>query len=264
VIRARAPRPITTVTRDRLAFARTPRMLRLLGIVVSIGLADSLNPSTVAPGLYLATTERPRRAVLQFTSAIAGVFFLGGVVLTVGPGQALLALIPHPGARLRYIAETVAGVAMLIAAGLLWRNRQRLGHRVSSDEPPKERPAVLLGLTIAGVELPTAFPYFAAIVAIVAAGLDVVQELILVAVYCLCFVLPLLTIAVILAVAGDQATEVLDRVRDYLRAHWPVLLAALALVAGLFVTALGVTGLTSGVRGRVGVVSRRVRRVISR
>ena len=29
-------------------------MLRLIGLVVSIGLADSMNPSTIAPGLYLA------------------------------------------------------------------------------------------------------------------------------------------------------------------------------------------------------------------
>ena len=64
-------------------------------------------------------------------------------------------------------------------------------------------------------------------------------------------------------VAGDRAEQVLTAARDYLQAHWPVLLAALALVAGLFVTALGVTGLISGVPGRVGRVSRGLRRVIS-
>jgi hypothetical protein len=44
----------------------------------------------------------------------------------------------------------------------------------------------------------------------------------------------------------------------------PVILAALALLAGLFATALGVTGLTSGVSGGVGRGSRRLRHVISR
>ena len=29
-------------------------MIRLIGLAVSIGLADSMNPSTIAPGLYLA------------------------------------------------------------------------------------------------------------------------------------------------------------------------------------------------------------------
>jgi hypothetical protein len=75
---------------------------------------------------------------------------------------------------------------------------------------------------------------------------------------------PLLAIVIVLTVAGDRAERVLTTVRDYLHVHWPVILAVLALLAGLFTTALGVTGLTSGVSGRVGRVSRRLRRVISR
>ena len=34
-------------------------MIRLIGLCISIGLADSLNPSTIAVALYLATGERP-------------------------------------------------------------------------------------------------------------------------------------------------------------------------------------------------------------
>jgi len=238
-------------------------MLRLAGIVVSIALADSLNPSTIAPALYLAAGERPRRDVLRFTGTVAAVFFAGGLVLTIGPGQLLLALIPHPTAIVRYIAETVAGVAMIIASVVLWVQRDRLGHRSSSSSTPEHRAPALLGLTVAGIELPTAFPYFAAIAAIVGSGLSVVQDVILVAIYNLCFVSPLLAIVVVITVAGDRAEQVLTTARDYLHEHWPVILAALALLAGLFVTALGVTGLTSGVHGRVGQVSRRLRRVIS-
>jgi cytochrome c biogenesis protein CcdA len=238
-------------------------MLRLIGLVVSIALADALNPATVAPGLYLAAREHPRRAVLEFTGAIAAVFFAGGVLLTVAPGQLLLALIPHPGPTIRYIVETVAGVSMLAAAALLWVYRRRLGRRDSGESEPKRRSPVLLGVTIAAVELPTAFPYFAAIAAIVAAGLNVAQELILVAIYVVCFVSPLLAIVVTLIVAGDRAEQPLGAARDFLQAHWPVILAALALVAGLFVTALGVTGLIGGVPGRVGRVSRGLRHVIS-
>jgi cytochrome c biogenesis protein CcdA len=239
-------------------------MLRLAGLVISIALADSLNPSTVGPALYLAAAEHPRREVLRFTGTVAAVFLAGGLVLTIGPGQLLLALIPHPGATVRYVAETVAGVAMIIASVVLWVQRERLGHRHRNASTPEHRSAALLGLTVAAIELPTAFPYFAAIAAIVAAGLNVVQEVVLVAIYNLCFISPLLAIVIVLSVAGDRAERVLTAVRDYLHAHWPVILAALALFAGLFTTALGVTGLTSGVSGRVGRVSRRLRRVISR
>lgn len=238
-------------------------MLRLIGLVVSIGLADSLNPSTVGPALYLASGERPCYAVARFTAGVAAVSFVVGAVLTIGPGQALLALVPHPGATVRYIAETVAGVGMLIAAGVLWRKRHELGHRTAADSPRRTASPAVLGVTIEAVELPTAFPYFAAIAAIVASGLSVGQELILVAIYNLCFVLPLLLILLTLMMARDSADRVLAAVRTYLTEHWPVLLAGVALLAGVFITALGVTGLTSGAGGRLGHISRRVRRIIS-
>jgi cytochrome c biogenesis protein CcdA len=238
-------------------------MVRLIGLVVSIALADSLNPSTVGPALFLASGERPRRNVTRFTAGVAAVSFVAGAVLTIGPGQALLALVPHPGHTVRYIAETVAGVAMLIAAGVLWRKRHALGHRTATDAPRRAASPLVLGVTIEAVELPTAVPYFAVIAAIVASGLSVGQELILVAIYNLCFVLPLLLILLTLTLAPDSADRVLTAVRSYLTEHWPVLLAAVALLAGVFITALGVTGLASGAGGNVGHVSRRVRRIIS-
>jgi cytochrome c biogenesis protein CcdA len=238
-------------------------MLRLIGLVVSIGLADSLNPSTVGPALYLAAGERPRRHVVEFTAGFGAVFFVAGAVLTLGPGQALLALVPHPGPTVRYIAETVAGVAMLVAAVVLARNRGRLGHREAGESPRRRASPLVLGLTLGVIELPTAIPYIAVIVAIIAAGLDPGSELFLVALYNLCFLLPLLGIVLTLTVARERAQELLGRARAYLSRHWPVLLAVLALVAGVFVTALGVTGLTSGVHGGVGSVSRKLRHVIS-
>lgn len=239
-------------------------MLRLAGIVVSIGLADSLNPSTVGPALYLAAGERPRWVVLRFTGSVAAVSLLAGLVLTIGPGQLLLALIPHPSATVRYVAETVAGAVMLIASALLWFKRERLGHRERNTSAPTRHSPGLLGATITAIELPTAFPYFAAIAAIVGSGVNVLQATLLLVVYNLCFVMPLLAIVVVLTAAGDRAERVLTTIREYLQTHWPVIVSVLALVAGLFTITLGITGLTSGAPGSVGRVSRRLRHVISR
>ena len=238
-------------------------MLRLIGLAVSIGLADSLNPTTVGPALYLSSGAHPRVAVTRFTVGVFVVFFVGGAVLTLGPGQALLALVPHPGATVRYVAETVAGLSMLGASAYLWRNRDRLGHREKTEKAPRRRAPALLGVTISVVELPTAFPYFAVIAAIVAAGLNPLEELLLIALYNVCFVLPLIAIVVTLALAGDRAQPILERARAYLRRHWPTLLAVLALLAGVFVTTLGVSGLTGRSHGRVGRLSRRVRHLIT-
>jgi cytochrome c biogenesis protein CcdA len=239
-------------------------MFRLIGLAASIGLADSLNPSTVGPALLLASGERPIRSVLRFTLGTFVVFLLGGAILTVGPGQAILALIPHPGATARYVLETVAGAAMVVVSAVLWVRRQELGRHETHERHSRRRAPFLLGATISLVELPTAFPYFAVIVAVVGSGYSVVSQLLLILLYNVCFVLPLVGIAALLRIVGPRATEVLRRVRAWLHQRWPVLVAAVALLAGVFVLALGITGLTSGVHGRVGRVSRRLRKIISR
>ncbi len=239
-------------------------MLRALGLVISIGLADSLNPSTIAPGLYLASGERPLRAVLHFTLALAGVFVLGGAFIAAGPGQAILALVPHPGPTTRYVLETVAGAAMLIAGVFLWRRRARLSQKSLPEPSSGRRSAAVLGASIGIVELPTAFPYFAAIVAIVGSGSSLPGQLILIVIYNACFVLPLILIAATLMLAPGRAQQLLSRARDFLQRRWPVVVAVLALLAGAFVIALGLTGLGSSQKGSVGRISRRVRKTIAR
>jgi cytochrome c biogenesis protein CcdA len=240
-------------------------MLRLIGLVLSIGLADSMNPSTIAPGLYLALGKRARADLIQFTLGVVAVNFVGGAVVALGPGEALLALVPKPDHTARYIGETVAGVVMLVAAVVLWRRRRTLAERHHLPQPPSEgKSALLLGATIAAVELPTAFPYFAAIAAIVDSGFGPVRQLIALAIYNVAFVLPLLLMIVVLLFAPDRAASILQGTRAWLERRWPALLAVLALIAGLFVTALGVTGLAKGQPGTVGRVSGHVRRVISR
>jgi cytochrome c biogenesis protein CcdA len=237
---------------------------RLIGLVVSIAFADSLNPSTIAPGLYLASGRRPRGALIQFTLGVLAVNLVGGAAIALGPGQAILALVPMPGHTARYIAETVAGVVMLIGAIVLWRRRQPLARRHRFRPPSSEgKSAAVLGITIAGIELPTAFPYFAAIAAIVSSGLDAGRQLILIGIYNLIFVLPLISMIAIIVVAPEQATSILRRIRELLERRWPALLAGVALLVGIFVTVLGVTGLASGTHGTVGLLSRRLRRKIT-
>ena len=238
-------------------------MLRWVALVVSIGLADSLIASTIAPALYLAAGERPRRDLMQFTLGVFAVYFAGGAVVALGPGLALLSLVPHPGPTARYIIETIAGVVMLISAGLLWRGRERLAHHELPAPATEGKSSLVLGATITAVELPTAFPYFAAIAAIAGSGFGPGRQLILLMLYNVCFVLPLIAIIVTLTVAGDQAERILARTRDLLQKHWPALLAGLALLAGAFVTLLGATGLASGGHSSVARISRRVRRILS-
>lgn len=230
----------------RKAGGQNPNMLRLLGLVVSIGLADSMNPSTIAPALYFATGRHARRQVAEFTFSVFAVYFVGGLIILLGPGQLLLALIPHPGRHLSYVLEIIAGVAMLTAAAFLWGYRDRLGRpRENKRFNSRGRSSLVLGATITAVELPTAFPYFAAIAAIVGSGFDVIRQVIFLLIFNICFIVPLLGILLTLELAGDNAQRVLQSGRRKLESHWPAVLSVVALVVGVFVILLGATGLAS-------------------
>ncbi|MGA2012651.1 MAG: GAP family protein [Solirubrobacteraceae bacterium] len=237
-------------------------MLRLIGLVVSIGLADSLNPSTIAPALYLASGRRARAQVAEFTLSVFAVYLLGGLAIALGPGELVLALVPRPGRHLGYVLEIVAGVAMLTAAAFLWGYRDRLSNQESLPSVSMNRSGAFLGATITAVELPTAFPYFAAIAALVTANLSIVRLVILLVMFNVCFVAPLLGILGTLTFAGPNAQRMLLMGRQRLEAHWPAILAVLALIAGMFVTLLGVTGLGSLHHNDFGTLSRRLRHLL--
>ncbi|HTU87717.1 MAG TPA: GAP family protein [Solirubrobacteraceae bacterium] len=220
-------------------------MLRLIGIVISIGLADSLNPTTIGPALYLSTGERARERVSEFTVAVFAVYLIGGAAIAFGIRQLIRPLLPHPHHHITDIIELAVGVAMIAGSTLLFRYRHTLADRDPPDFDPHGRSSWLLGASITAVELPTAFPYFAAIAAIVGSDPGPVRGLVLLVLFNFCFVLPLIGIVATLTFGGDQADRLISTGRDFMQRHWPSVLASLALVAGLFVALLGATGIAA-------------------
>lgn len=233
-------------------------MLHLVGLMMSIGLADSLNPSTVAPALYLASGDHPRRRVFQFTAAVFLVYLAGGALIALGPGQLIRSLLPHPHRTPRHIAEIVAGCLLLITAAIIWRRRKRMLRR-KLPQAQRFRSSALLGATITAIELPTAFPYFAAIAAVVGAGLNVAQEFGLLVIFNVCFVLPLIGILVTVTVAGERSQRVLGIGRRFLERRWPHVLAGLILVVGVLTLLTGVSGLVAEGHGSFPGLVRKVR-----
>jgi cytochrome c biogenesis protein CcdA len=224
-------------------------MLRLIGLAISIGIADSINPGTIAPALYLAHGEGGRRRVAEFTLAVFAVGILGGAAIALGPGRLLLSALPHPTHHTRYLLETIAGVVMLVGGLYLLRYRKTLAGKPLPEVNAEGRSSAWLGATITAIELPTAFPYFAVIAAVVGSGLGPARQLSLLMLFNLCFIGPLLGILGVLTFAPNRADQLLGSAREWLQDNWPMALAGLLLVAGLFVTLLGTTGL-AGRRSR--------------
>jgi len=218
-------------------------MLRRIGVVISVGLADSLNPSTVGAALYLATVRQRIWRVTQFTIGVFSVNLAAGIVLTIGPGRFLIGLVPHPQGTVRHVIELIAGVVLLGVAVALWIGRRSLARRELPMRSGGGGSAFILGASIAAVELPTAAPYFAVIAGIVASEASVLQDFVLLTLYNVAFVVPLLTIIAVLLFAGERAEGLLQKGGSWLQRRWPVVLAGLLLFVGSVLTVLGGVGL---------------------
>lgn len=217
-------------------------MLGLAALVASIGLVDSLNPSTVAPALFLATHRTGARRVGAFIAGVVAVNLAGGLVLTFGPGQLLLAALPHPGRGATHRLELALGVAMLLLALGLWLQRRQVARRLQSSEPRVARSPALLGAAIAVVELPTAFPYFAVIAAIVSSDRSPLTQVTLLLFFNAAFVLPLCVIMGIRFVAGPAGNELLGRFHAAVERAAPLLIPLVLSLIGAALIIAGAVG----------------------
>jgi hypothetical protein len=68
-------------------------VLALIALALSVGIVDSINPSTIGPAVYLASTTHAARSLSLFTAGVFAVYATGGIALALGPGQALPTII---------------------------------------------------------------------------------------------------------------------------------------------------------------------------
>ncbi len=222
-------------------------MLSLAIAVVAIALPDSVNPSLIAAELLVAGGPRPGARTLAFTAAAFAVTLAAGVALALGLGDLIVSLLPKPGKTLKYSLITAAGV-VLVAGGVgIWLRRRALAARTPDAQAGRRShgSAVLVGAGVAGIELLTAFPYFAAIALVVGSSVSVAAKLLLIVLYCFIYTLPLLGIAVVCLVMGARAEAVLRPTVGWLLARWPLLVAPLAGCLGIGLVVYGIVNLSS-------------------
>ncbi|HUE29106.1 MAG TPA: GAP family protein [Solirubrobacteraceae bacterium] len=218
-------------------------MLALILLVASVAVADSVNPSTVVPAIWMAGT--PKAHVGVFTAGVFATYLAGGLVLVLGPGPALISALHHMRGAVEHAVEAGVGVVVLAVAVGLWRSR----HRETRARLPRPgcRPLTAFGLGagIMAVELPTAFIYFGAISAVLAAHRTAALEVAALVVYNAVFVVPLLVILLIRRLAGDRAERWLASGWDRLVGFAQLLVAGLTGTAGAALLIVGVVGLAA-------------------
>lgn len=215
-------------------------VITLTAVIVWIALADSVNPTTVVPSLYLATGAHPGRAVLGFAAGFFVVNAAGGLgVLALGNRAA--DMLPHVRDDVIGAVEIAVGLVAVVVGALLWQRRHAASARVGRSDELVRRFAPAAGASLAAVELPTAIPYFAALAVLSTSGQPATAQAALVLVFNLVFLAPVLVIALVSTVAGRR-TEVLDTVRVLVVRHSGAAAALLLSAVGLVLIALGVHG----------------------
>ena len=190
----------------------------------------------------LAFGEHAIRRVAAFTAGVWAVSTAGGLVILFVLGRTLLVRIAHPSAHTRHVIELAIGLVLLAAGIVLWLLRHRLRTRVGRALRGG-RSSLLLGAGIMAIELPTAFPYFAAILATLGAAHGAILQTLVILLYNVVFVVPLLTILGIAAVTGDRYLSRLQRLYEAVEERIPVLLPIGVASIGAVLTVVGALGI---------------------
>ena len=221
-------------------------MFKLALAVVLIALPDCINPTLIGAELFVATGAHPRRRTAMFTAAAIAVTLAFGLAFALGLGDLILSLVPKVGPAVKYALITAAGVVLTVGGTVVWIRRRALANSGSSQGPIHSHgSAALIGAGVAGVELLTAFPYFAAIALIVGADVSRPEKLSLLILYCVIYALPLIAIALAFAILGERAERLTKPVGDWLLAHWPVVIGPLTAIIGVIVLVFGIVELSS-------------------
>jgi cytochrome c biogenesis protein CcdA len=221
-------------------------VLKLTLAVVAIALPDCVNPTLIGGQLLVATRAHPRRQTTAFAIGAFVVTLAFGLALALGLGDLILSVVPKPGPTVKYALVTAAGLALVLGGAVVMLQRRRL----ASTEPSSKRgsphgAAGLIGAGLAGLELLTAFPYFAAIAMIIGSGVSGPEKLTLLIVYCVIYTLPLIGIAGAFAIMGDAAEKRVRPFGDWMVGHWPLIVGPITAAIGLAVLVLGIVELIS-------------------
>jgi cytochrome c biogenesis protein CcdA len=216
------------------------RVAELVIIVFSVAVVDAINPSTIVPAFVLALGERPARRVAGFTAGVFAVSTAGGLAILFAFGRTFVTRLAHPSHNTRNSIELGIGIALILAAAVLWIFREHLSSSLRTPDR-RGRSSLLLGAGIMAVELPTAFPYFAAILAILGAVHGAAGQAALVALYNVIFVAPLIGVAGVVARSGGRHMNQVARISGVVTRFGPIALPIGVAAIGTALVILGAT-----------------------
>ena len=203
-------------------------MTELWPTLLPILLADAVNPVLFAFLVYAAGTERP---VINSSALLIGhtlSYFAAGLLLAGGLQQ-ITERLSHP-KEIDYVIGLVVGIVLLWVA---LRSRKDTGKR-PNETTPDLGPAgyAMFGAVVNFTGIPFALPYFAALSRILQADLPTEQAVVTLIAYNVAYALPFAAVPLLIAVVGERAKPLLDRINAFLDKASAILMPLLLLLLG--------------------------------
>ena len=187
-------------------------MTDLFAVLVPILLVDVLNPVLFAMMVFAAGSRRP---VGNTSAILAGhtlAYFAAGIVIALGMEQ-LAYRLANP-QRIDFVISGIVGAGLLLM--VLPTKKQGAP---KAAEPEWELTPVKcfgLGAIINFVGIPFALPYFAVVDQVLKADLSVTGSVTVLAIYNLLYAAPFLVVPALVAVSGERAKPLLEKINGFI------------------------------------------------
>ncbi len=185
----------------------------LLGAILGLALADSLNPATIVTITLILLTV-PRHRVASAMSFVLGAFstvFVLGAGIFLGAGAAA-ETVSGGLVWLRRIVFLIAAITLFKAAVHRLKDRERKG--IGLPAWFGVGTALPLGVLVTGADLPNAFPYFIAIERMIDANITPGTGLLALIGYAVIYCIPCLILLALGVAHGDRVRLRLQKVYD--------------------------------------------------
>jgi cytochrome c biogenesis protein CcdA len=187
-------------------------MIDLLAVVLPILLVDILNPVLFAMLVFAAGSNRP---VANSSAILVGhtlAYFVAGVAIAHGMEQ-ISDRLANP-QQIDFIISGLVGVGLL----LMVLPTKKKGAPTATEPEWELTPLKCFGLgaVVNFVGIPFALPYFAVVDQLLKADLSMTGSLVVLAVYNLGYALPFIVVPAMVAVSGEGAKPLLEKINGYI------------------------------------------------
>jgi cytochrome c biogenesis protein CcdA len=208
--------------------------------IIGLGIADALNPFSIAAMAFLLTTDKPFERGATFIIGTLLVYFPGGIALMQGWTAVLKSILPSLPAWVLPAAYIISAIVCFgFAFYFFMQGRSKDGKLKTTPSNLSLMATLIFAIASTLSDLPTALPYFAAVNAISAASSGLVHELLFLTLYNLIYISPLIVMLMIRAWAGAKAQASLEIVRRAVDWSFVHLLPPISALLGAYLFAKG-------------------------